>query len=272
MSLYIVATPIGNLSDITFRAIDILKNVDFIATEDPTASLKLLKKYDIKKPLIKYNEGNKENAVPILIEKLLNGKAVAYISEAGTPTISDPGYLLVKEAIKHNIKVIPIPGAVAFITAFMASGMATDEILFLGFAPKKETEIKKMVEKIKFHNITTAFYVSPHNLKKVMEIFEKELPNRKITIGRELTKKFEQFFYGTVTSIKPDLLANIKGEYCIIIEKDDKKHDLSEQKIVEKANKLLPTYSLKEIAKILSISLDINKNKIYNILIKNLKK
>lgn len=270
--LYIVATPIGNLKDLSFRAVDILKNVDVIASENPSKSKKLLSEYNINKNMIKYNEGNKDFAVKKIIKKLNKDKDIAYISEAGTPTISDPGYLLINEALKYkNIKVVPIPGASALTTLLMASGLNIDEFLFMGFLPKKDKQIKDFLKKINIRNITTAIYVSPYKIEKFFKYSQEILENRYIVVGREMTKKYEEITRGNIKDIENKVLSNIKGEYTIIIKNKDESKDSKTSNILDDGMKLLKSYSISESAKILSKLYPENKSTIYNILQKNLK-
>lgn len=174
-NLYLVATPIGNLEDITLRAIKILREVDIIAAEDTRHTLKLLNHLEIKKTLISYYKQTEKNKSDILIEKLREGKSIALVSDAGTPGISDPGEEIVKKAIKKGIKVIPIPGACALINALICSGLSTNEFIFIGFLPVNQTEKKKKLEELKKENKTLIFYEAPHKLngtlQKMLEIF-----------------------------------------------------------------------------------------------------
>jgi len=217
-TLYLVATPIGNLDDITLRAINILKEVDFIAAEDTRHSLKLLNHLEISKPLISYHRHNEDVKTENLIEKLKDNKNIALITDAGTPGISDPGEEIVKHAIENNIKIVPIPGACAFVNALICSGLDTTEFSFLGFLPLNKRNRKDQLEKIKNANSTIILYEAPHKLLSTLKDLEQITQNRKIVLARELTKIHEEFIYGTVS----DLLEKIdtpKGEFVILIEK-----------------------------------------------------
>ncbi len=217
-NLYLVATPIGNLEDITLRAIHVLQSVDFIAAEDTRHSLKLLNHLNISKPLISYHRHNEEIKSELLINKLLDNKNIALISDAGTPIISDPGEEIVKIALQNNIKVIPIPGACALINALICSGFDTKEFTFLGFLPlNKKNRIGKL-EKIKNASSTIILYEAPHKLVSTLEDLSKILDNRKIVLAKELTKIHESFILGTAKELL-EKLENPKGEFVIIIEK-----------------------------------------------------
>jgi len=217
-TLYLVATPIGNLDDITLRAINILKSVDFIAAEDTRHSLKLLNHLKISKPLISYHRHNEEFKSELLITKLLDGQSIALITDAGTPGISDPGEEIVKLAIKNNIKVVPIPGACALINALIASGFDTSEFLFLGFLPSNKKNRIKQLEKIQKSSSTIILYEAPHKLISTLKDLSEILEDRKITLARELTKIHEEFISGTATQILKNL-DTPKGEFVLIIEK-----------------------------------------------------
>jgi len=220
--LFIVATPIGNMGDITLRAIETLKNVDLILCEDTRVTKKLLNKYDIKKPTMSYHAHSKLAKVDRIIEFLDEGKNLALVSDAGTPGISDPGALLVskvKEHLRYSIDVIPIPGATAIITALSASGLPTHEFTFLGFLPHKkgrETLFKEIAESKR----TVVFYESTHRIIKTLESLVKFAPKKKICVARELTKIYEQFKTGTSEEILNYFNENkdkVRGEFTVIV-------------------------------------------------------
>jgi len=218
--LYLVATPIGNLDDITLRAINILKEVDFIAAEDTRHSLKLLNHLEISKPLISYHRHNEDVKTENLIEKLKDNKNIALITDAGTPGISDPGEEIVKQAIENNIKIIPIPGACAFVNALICSGLDTIEFAFLGFLPLNKKNRKEQLEKIKNANATVILYEAPHKLLSTLKDLEQITESRKIVLAKELTKIHEEFISGTATELL-EKIDNPKGEFVILIEKSD---------------------------------------------------
>ena len=215
--LYLVATPIGNLEDITLRALKVLKEVDLIAAEDTRHTLGLLNHFEISKPLISYYKETEKSKSPILLEKLLNGTNIALVSDAGTPGISDPGEEIVKEAIKENIEIIPIPGACAFVNALIASGMNTKEFSFIGFLSSNKKEKKEKLEELKYDTKTLIFYESPHRLENTLKIMQEILGDRKIVLARELTKVHEEFIRGTLSTVIEQIV-DIKGEFVIWVE------------------------------------------------------
>lgn len=212
MSLFITATPIGNLKDVTLRSLEILKSVDLILTEDTRVSRKLLDHYNIKTPLLSYHQHSKLKKVDHIID-LLKKKHLALISDAGTPGISDPGNKLVAEAVKHGIKVIPIPGVSAVITALSISGFPTDKFLFLGFPPQKNKR-KAFFENVLSSDHTVCLYESKHRIIKTLE----ELEDREIVLCRELTKKFESIYRGKANEVIKELEKDsTKGEFVIVV-------------------------------------------------------
>ncbi len=217
-TLYIVATPIGNLEDITYRAINTLKEVDIIAAEDTRHTLKLLNHYEITKHLISYHRHNEETKTQELIEKLKQGKNIALVSDAGTPGICDPGEEIIFKCIEDGIKVIPIPGACAFVNALICSGLNTETFLFLGFLPLNKKNRKQKLEEIKNSSQTTILYEAPHKLQTTLKDLQEIIGDRKVVIARELTKIHEEFIRDTIKEII-EKTADIKGEIIILIEK-----------------------------------------------------
>lgn len=266
--LYIVATPIGNLEDITLRAINVLKEVDFIIAEDTRHSLKLLNHLEISKPLISYHRHNEENKTEDILNKIEEGKNIALISDAGTPVISDPGEFIVKEAIEREIEVISIPGACAIITALMAAGVNTRNFTFYGFLSLNKKIRAKELEQIKDNNNTVILYEAPHKIKNTMQDLENYVDDRKIVIARELTKIHEEFIRGTIDEIK-DKLQNPKGEYVIIIDKNENINENEENKLrelsIEEHYKYYEKMGLekKEIIKKIAKDRQVAKNEIY---------
>ena len=270
--LYIVATPIGNLEDITLRAINILKNVDLIAAEDTRHTLKLLNHLKIKKPLISYYKQTEKIKSEILIEKLLEGQNVAIVSDAGTPGISDPGEEIIKKAIENNIFVIPIPGACAAINGLIASGLDTSEFHFVGFLPVNKNQKKEKLEKLKKIDSTLIFYEAPHKLINTLESIKNTLGDRYIVLARELTKIHEEFIRGKISSIL-DEKNNIKGEYVIIVEKkevEDEEELFLEKLDLDEHYKYYEKKGLekKEIIKQIAKDKKTNKNEIYQYFLK----
>lgn len=215
--LYLCATPIGNLEDMTFRAVKILREVDLIAAEDTRHTRKLLTHFDIHTPLIRYDEFSKVQQGEKILQELLAGKNVACVSDAGLPAISDPGADLVKLAIKNNVKVCPIPGANAALSALICSGLSTEKFTFIGFLPNSKKNHRELLEKISAHEETLIFYEAPHRLKKTLTELKEFLGDRKIVLARELTKIHEEFLRGKISELEKNL-TEIKGEFVIVVE------------------------------------------------------
>jgi len=216
--LYIVATPIGNLEDLTFRALRILKNVSFIACEDTRQTIKLLNRYKFKKKLISYFQPRERQKIPLIINLLKGGKDVALVSDAGTPGISDPGFLLIKEAIASGIEIVPIPGPSAVTTALSAAGLPTNRFLFLGFVSPKNAAVKKLLGSLKNETATLVFYLPARKLLAFLEITRETFAERQVVIAREITKIYEEFLRGTPDELINKLAARtVKGEVTILI-------------------------------------------------------
>lgn len=214
--LYLCATPIGNLEDITLRALRVLKEVDLIAAEDTRQTKKLCSHYDITTPLTSYHEHNKQQKGQYLIEQLKTGKNIAVVTDAGMPGISDPGYDLVILAVEAGIKVVPLPGAVAAVSALVVSGLPTEQFVFLGFLPRAGKKRKNELLRLAAEERTMIFYEAPHRLRKTLEDFLHALGNRQIVIGRELTKKYEEFWRGELIAAL-DYFQEPKGEITIVL-------------------------------------------------------
>ncbi len=263
--LYIVATPIGNLEDITLRAINTLKNVDIIAAEDTRHTLKLLNHFEISKPLISYHRHNEDTKTEILIKELITGKDIALVSDAGTPGICDPGEEIIKECIEQEIEVIPIPGACAMINALICSGISTKEFIFIGFLPLNKKLRKEKLEEIQKANKTLILYEAPHKLESTLKDLSTILEDRKIVLAREITKIHEEFIRGDIEFLI-EKSKEIKGEIVLIIEANNKKEenkllDLS----LEEHYKYYENQGLekKEIIKKIAKDRNVNKNEIY---------
>ena len=219
--LFVVGTPIGNLEDITLRAISTLQNVDLILAEDTRNSKKLLSAHNIDTKMMSYHEHSNEKETKRIISFLLDGKNLALISDAGTPTISDPGYGLIRDCIKKEIKIIPIPGASAITTAMSVSGLPSDSFTFFGFLPQKKGRMKKIKELLNVDN-TIILFESPFRLEKTLNQLKEYLGNRSVVIGRELTKLYEEIIRGNLEDvIKYFSKSKVKGEIVIMIGKDD---------------------------------------------------
>jgi 16S rRNA (cytidine1402-2'-O)-methyltransferase len=219
-SLYLCATPIGNLEDMTYRAVRVLGEIDLIAAEDTRNTRKLLTHFNIHTPLVSYHEHNKAQKNGELIAHLLNGENIAVVSDAGLPGIADPGSELVRQAIDSNIRVIPLPGANAALSALICSGLDTTSFVFIGFLPKTGKKRRELLEKIANETRTMLFYESPHRLKETLaELAGSFGAARKIAVGRELTKKFEEFIRGTLGEIIAHFDQNLpRGEFCLVVE------------------------------------------------------
>lgn len=217
--LYLVPTPIGNLEDMSMRAIRILKEADWIAAEDTRNTKRLCNYFEIETPLISYHEHNKQPSGNKIIEKLKEGAKIALVSDAGMPTISDPGNELVALAAENQLTVVPLPGANAALTALIASGLSTQPFYFYGFLDRQKKTKRKELEQLATITSTFILYESPHRLKETLELMEIALGDRKIVLCRELTKKFEEFIRGTISEVREWAIADeIRGEFCIIIE------------------------------------------------------
>lgn len=218
-SLYLCATPIGNLEDITLRCIRILGEVDLIAAEDTRQTLKLLNHFEIKKSLISYYEHNKNEKGREIIRQLIEGKNIALVSDAGMPGISDPGYELVNLCIENNIQIIPIPGASASLTALIVSGLSTDRFCFEGFLPMNNKQRKQRFKQLLQETRTIIFYEAPHKLLNTLKDIKLNLGDRQVSISRELTKKFEETVRGLVSEVAEVFeKKSIKGEFVIILQ------------------------------------------------------
>ena len=265
--LYIVATPIGNLEDITIRALKILKEVDLIAAEDTRHSVKLLNHFEISKPLISYHRHNEDVKSNILIEKLENGENIALVSDAGTPGICDPGEEVIRKAIEEGITVIPIPGACAMINALIVSGLPTKEFNFLGFLPLNKKLRKEKLNEIEKSEKTIIIYEAPHKMKSTLLDLKNILKNRKIVLARELTKIHEEFIRKNIDELLQEI-DNLKGEMILIIEGnkiENKEENELNNLSLEEHYKYYEKQGLdkKKIIKKIAKDRNVNKNEIY---------
>ncbi len=267
--LYIVATPIGNMGDISNRAIDALKNAKFIICENPNHSRKLMSKLGIKKKLIALHDYNEEEVINNYIDQIKNNP-VALISDAGSPLVSDPGYKLLRQCIKQKIFITTIPGASSVISALQLSGLPVNEFNFVGFAPKSQKKISEFFKSFISEKKTTVVFVSSHKIIQTLEILSKILPNRNISVCKEITKINEKIFYGIPEKVLNEILSNQKyslGEFVIVIEGDKKISGIDKKNIslmVEKTiRRLLEKFSLTETVEIVHKISYIEKRKIY---------
>lgn len=269
IGLYIVATPIGNLSDITLRALDILKLVDLIVCEDTRVSAKLLSHYGIKKPLLSYNDHNAQQRRPEIFAAIEAGKRVALISDAGTPLISDPGYKLVQEAREKNLYITTIPGASSVLSALCLSGLPSDSFFFAGFLPAKTEAVRKYIASIKEVPATLIFFESAKRLVKSLEILQEILGNREAAIVREITKLYEETKRGKLSELLDEITKNdaLKGEIVVLVappsEEDKNSEDLETQ-----LKLLLTSHSVKEAATILAEQTGRPRKEIYSMALK----
>ena len=271
--LYLVATPIGNLADITFRAIETLKSCDYILCEDTRHSRTLLVHYGIEKPLKSYHKFNEASQAEGILDDLRNGKVIALVSDAGTPGISDPGADLVKSCLDADLTVTAIPGPCAAIQALSCSGLDTTRFQFVGFLPKKEGALKKMLQEILAYKGTTACYESPHRLIDALEMLHELEPARLLAVGRELTKKFEELRRGTASELLEHWKVNVlKGEIVLLIS-GSTGHDIDWEALSpeEHVAHLEESYSLsrQEAIKMAAELRGVPKRTIYNAVQKN---
>jgi 16S rRNA (cytidine1402-2'-O)-methyltransferase len=265
--LYVVATPIGNLEDISLRALRILKEVDLIAAEDTRHTRILLDHYEIRTPLVSYHEHNEKTQAPRLAERLAHGEDVALVSDAGTPAISDPGYRLVVEALRIGIRVTPIPGASALASALSASGLPTDRFVFEGFLPSKKSERESRLEALRGERRTVVFYEAPHRLKDTLTAMQRILADREIVVGRELSKIHEEFLRGTIDEVIAQLAEReVKGEITIIVHGAPDAEQISQDALAGEILRLIAEgRGVKQIAEQLGARYRMAKREVYQL-------
>ena len=266
-SLYIVSTPIGNLDDITLRAIEVLKNSDIIICEDTRHSIKLLNHLKIKKKLVSYHKFNEKKQTKEVIKLINEGKILSLISDAGTPLLSDPGRLLLSECIKSKINIVPIPGASSITTAMSISGFS-DKFLFYGFLPKTDNELNKVLSNLSNNSFSIIFFIPAIKVNFYLKSFKNHFSGRKIMIAREITKIHESFYREDVDNLK--MFKNpLKGELTIVIsDYNYKNENLDFENVKIKAKKYLKKYSLKDTVELIFQSEKVNKKKIYQLCLK----
>ena len=263
-NLYIVSTPIGNLDDITLRAINVLKKSDIILCEDTRHSLKLLNHLKIKKKLISYHKFNERKQILRIIEHINQGKILSLISDAGTPALSDPGKVLINECIKRNIKLTPIPGVSSITTAISVSGF-NDQFLFYGFLPKTDKEVEKVFSLLSKNSISQIFFIPSLKVNFYIKKIKQFYSGRKILVAKEMSKIHEFFYRGDIDNFK-DFKTAIKGELTVVISEEIKKNiNLDREKIINMAKKYLKKYSLKDTVDLISKIEKINKRELYKI-------
>jgi len=266
---YLVATPIGNLGDFSKRAIEVLNTVSYIACEDTRTSSALLHHFTIKKPLISYHEHNEQECSSKLISLLKEGHDIAIISDAGYPGISDPGHIIVEHCIKENISVSVIPGPNAFLPALIASGLDNEHFYFHGFLSSKPSHRKKELEKLSNIPVTLIFYESPHRIMDTLNDLNTHLNGRKMCLARELTKKFEEFIYGSTDELITLDPTTLKGEMVLIVEGKKDDETLTDDELIALLKQEINNgASLKDASKTVSLKTGIKKNAIYSLALK----
>ena len=265
--LYLVATPIGNLSDMSQRAIEVLESVDFVAAEDTRNTAKLFNRFGIKKPMVSYFEHNKRERGEYIVSRIEAGENCALVTDAGTPAISDPGEDIVKLCAEKNIDVVPIPGACAFVQALIVSGLDTGRFSFEGFLSVNKPQRKKHLEEIKNQTQTLIFYEAPHKLKRTLADLLQGLGNRKIALCRELTKMYEQVIRTTISgAIEYFETTEPKGEFVVMIAPPDNKENIfSSEAVADLLREKMQSVSLKSAVKEVAQISGLNKNEVYDL-------
>ena len=268
--LYIVATPIGNLEDMTFRAVRILKEVGRIACEDTRSTRKLLDHYSIATTAVSYHEHNEADRTKQLMDRLQSGESVALVTDAGTPLISDPGYRIVRAAREGGIEIVPIPGACAAITALSASGLGTDAFYFGGFLPSKTQQRRKTLEQLGIMEATLAFYESPHRILETLDEIAALFPLRQVVLGRELTKLHEEFLTGTAGEVRAELSSrpSIKGEFTVLLDRFQPGEQIpSDESLEQRIQRLLGSgLSRMDAMKAAAREMGVSKREVYQCL------
>ncbi len=262
-TLYLIPTPIGNLDDMTYRAVSILKEVKVVFSEDTRVTSQLLNHFDIKKKLISSHNFNEETNCDKMLEYLQNGDNVGLVSDRGTPVISDPGYKLAKCAIDNGFNVVALPGTTAFVPALITSGLNPDNFLFYGFLNNKPSKRKKELENLKKYPFTLIFYEAPHRLMETLNDIKEILGNRKISISREISKKFEEIYRGNINDVINEI--NVKGEFVIIVDGNKEENTYENLSIVEHVNLFIKEgYDSKDAIKLVAKERNISKSIVYN--------
>ena len=267
--LFVVSTPIGNLEDITLRAVSVLKDCDVIACEDTRTTKKLLARYGIETNLTSYHEHNEVEKSQKLLEELKEGRDVALVSDAGTPSVSDPGWRLVNLSIENNIEVVPVPGPSATLSALVVSGLSTDSFLFLGFFPKTAGKKRELLKDVKNYPYTLIFYESPRRLSGTLSVLLEILGDRNVCVAREMTKLYEEAIRGSVSEVISILSEreNLKGEVTVVVEGSRDGHSEASADTAQRMLRLLREkgFSLSEAVSLVSRAFGVSKNGIYRV-------
>ena len=265
--LYLIATPIGNLGEMTPRALEVLSGVDYVACEDTRNTKELLSKFNLNKRLVSLREHNEVEASKLVIEDLLNGKKVAYVSDAGYPAISDPGNILVKLCVEQDIAISVVSGGCAFINALVSSNLDTDHFYFHGFLSPKENEARKELKTLRDKPETLIFYEAPHRIKDTIKILFEELGDRKVSLQRELTKLNEEKLYGSLSELNNFDLSSLKGEMVIVVEGSKKEVTYTDKEIIDKVQYLMEKgLSKKDAIELTTEILEVKKNYIKDLI------
>ena len=265
--LYVVATPIGNLEDISLRALRILKEVDLIAAEDTRHTRNLLSHYDIRTALTSYHEHNEKTQAEKLVEKLRRGEDIALVCDAGTPVISDPGYRLVVEALSAGLRVIPLPGPSAVATVLSASGLPTDRFIFEGFLPAKKQERETRLQSLRAESRTMVFYEAPHRLQESLAAMRRILGDRDIVVAREVSKIHEEFLRGTLNEVIAELAErDVKGEITVVVHGSSGESPVSEEELKAEIRRLAAGgVGVKQISELLGTQYRLAKREVYQL-------
>lgn len=261
--LYLIPTPIGNLEDITIRALRMLKEVDYILCEDTRTTGSLLKKYDIKNRLVSCHEFNEDAIKGRIVQDLRSGLTIGLVTDQGTPIISDPGYKIVQEVVKNNLSVVGLPGATAFVPALITSGLFPSPFLFYGFLNAKDSKQMKELQMLKNNTMTMIFYEAPHRIEKTLKNMQDVLGNRNISLNREISKIYEEIYRGTISELLEDGIT-LKGEMVIVVEGNHAQEDYTDLTILEHVSMYLDDdISEKEAIKIVARERNIAKSIVY---------
>jgi 16S rRNA (cytidine1402-2'-O)-methyltransferase len=265
--LYIVPTPIGNLEDMTFRAVRVLKEVDLIAAEDTRHTQVLLKHYGISTSVVSYHEHNERSKARDLIECIEEGKNIALLCDAGTPTVSDPGYRLVGEAIRAGVQVVPLPGPSAVITALSAAALPTDRFVFEGFLPAKKNQRRSRLEALKLDTRTLVFYEAPHRLKETLVDMQEIFGDRDVAIGREISKVHEEFLRGATGKVLQRLeQQSVRGEITLVVHGASNASAVSDEELIHEIGQLAKSgMRIKEIAELVALRYRLSKRDVYQL-------